>query len=565
MTTSSEEILLQVSNVKHKKGEGTLYVMSERIAFILQGSETVSVSHPYTDIKVQKISSEFKTKVQLQLVFHDNSASTFQFIKPDRSEAMRDRDKVKDELSKLLPKFQKKMNKELEEKNRILSENPALLQLYRDLVITQVISADEFWSQHAPKYAPRNTNNSQHTGVPGNFLVNIKPQVDGCNSVKYNLNYETINCIFKTYPAVRKKHLEYVPNKMSESEFWKKFFESHYFHKDRINMGSNDIFSECAKFDEQELKKELKTLDNDSLVNLNSMEDVDMDEGYGLSNDDFIKTSNLIHESIIKRFNQHSINVLKASKLYSSSSLNDKTTSSISNSNNETKNGTPKKHDVPNGNSDNSTSAKKMRVLDKINYEDLNPSCSNSSDQEQNNLKLTKVEQFANNLTKCSDTSNKTFKMKAANTIREQVANDVLKWSKQTFISPMNPSVAVQALGELTPGGSLMKGLLDDSQSGQLLPSDVSKELQNLYMALGELLRHFWACFPPTTPTLEEKLIRTHEALRRFHSVKLKPFEDSVLREHSHLNQISSHLTLMLTSAYTKFSSWHCRRKPHPS
>ena len=110
MTTFSEDVLLQISNVKHKKGEGTLYVMNERIAFILQGSETVSVSHLYTDIKMQKISSEFKTKVQLQLVFHDNSTSTFQFIKPDRAEAMRDRDKVKDLLSKLLPKFQKKVN-----------------------------------------------------------------------------------------------------------------------------------------------------------------------------------------------------------------------------------------------------------------------------------------------------------------------------------------------------------------------------------------------------------------------------------------------------------------------
>lgn len=556
MTTFSEDVLLQVSNVKHKKGEGTLYVMNERIAFILQGSETVSVSHLYTDIKMQKISSEFKTKVQLQLVFHDGSASTFQFIKPDRSEAMRDRDKVKDLLFKLLPKFQKKVNKELEEKNRILSENPALLQLYRDLVITQVITPEEFWSQHAPKYAPRNVNNNQNTGVPGNFLVNIKPEVDGCNSVKYNLNYETINCIFKTYPAVRKKHLEYVPNKMTESEFWKKFFESHYFHKDRINLGANDIFSECAKYDEQELKKEVKTLDNNSLVNLNAIEDVDIAEGYGLS-DDTTKTHNLIHESIIKRFNQHSINVLKTSKMHSSACDNNKPHS------NNFEKGIAKKHDLPNGNCD-TTNSKKSRIMEKIRYEDLGE-INSANEIEHSNLKLSKVEQFANDLSKNFRSDNKSIKLKRVSLMKEQISNDVQKWAKQTHITPINPSVAVQALGELTPGGSLMKGLLDDSQSTQILPADVSKDLKNLYLALGELLRHFWACFPPTTPTLEEKLIRTHDALRRFHSVKLKPFEDTVLREHSHLNQISSHLTLMLNSAYTKFSSWHCRRKPHPS
>ncbi|KAK7582157.1 hypothetical protein V9T40_013602 [Parthenolecanium corni] len=559
MTTFSEDVLLQVGNVKHKKGEGTLYVMNERIAFILQGSETVSVSHLYTDIKMQKISSEFKTKVQLQIVFHDGNTSTFHFIKPDRAEGMRDRDRVKDLLSKLLPKFQKKVNKELEEKNRILSENPALLQLYRDLVITQVITPDEFWSQHAPKYTPRNANNNQSTGVPGNFLVNIKPQVDGCNSVKYNLNYETINCIFKTYPAVRKKHLEYVPNKLSESEFWKKFFESHYFHKDRINLAASDIFSECAKYDEQELRKEVKKLDDDSLVNLGTIDDVDVNEGYGLL-DDSSKTTNMIHESIIKRFNQHSINVLKASRGHSSAS--DSNSAHIQN--NVDKTGL-KKHNLPNGNSDTAVSCKKSRIMDKIMYEDLCTDAGDNTENESTNLKLMKVEQFANDLTKCSRSDNKNSKLKVANAMREQVSVDVLKWSKEHNILPMNPSIAVQALGELTPGGKLMKGLMDDSQAGQTLPAEVSKELQNLYLALGELLRHFWACFPPTTAALEDKLIRTHDALRRFHTVKLKPFEDTMLREHSHLNQISSHLILMLNSAYTKYSSWHCRRKPHPS
>lgn len=561
MTTFSEDVLLQVSNVKHKKGEGTLYVMNERIAFILAGSETVSVSHLYTDIKMQKISSEFKTKVQLQLVFHDGNTTIFHFIKPDRAEAMRDRDKVKDVLFKLLPKFQKKVNKELEEKNRILSEKPALLQLYRDLVITQVITAEEFWSQHASKYVPRNANNNQNVGVPGNFLVNIKPQVDGCNSVKYNLNFETINCIFKTYPAVRKKHIEYVPNKLSEAEFWKKFFESHYFHKDRINLATSDIFSECAKYDEQELRKEAKKLDADSLINLGTIDDIDASEGHGLV-DDSSKTTNMIHESIIKRFNQHSINVLRASRGQSSTvdgggahTLNnvDKTTS--------------KKHHLPNGNCDTNgvISCKKSRIIDKITYEDLSTDVAENGESESTNLKLTKVEQFANDLTKCGRVDNKNSKLKMANSIREQVSAEVLKWSKEQQILPMNPSVAVNALGELTPGGKLMKGLMDDSQTGQILLAEVSKELQNLYLALGELLRHFWACFPPTTPALEEKLIRTHEALRRFHTVKLKPFEDSMLREHSHLNQISSHLILMLNSAYTKYSSWHCRRKPHPS
>lgn len=82
--TSSEDVLLQVGPVRHKKGDGTLYVMSQHVAFILNSSDTVAISHHYRDIKMQKISSEFKNKVQLQLVFHDETISLFQFTNPER-------------------------------------------------------------------------------------------------------------------------------------------------------------------------------------------------------------------------------------------------------------------------------------------------------------------------------------------------------------------------------------------------------------------------------------------------------------------------------------------------
>lgn len=55
MTTSSEEILLQVGQVRYKKGDGTLYVMSERLAWMLDHRDTVTVSHRYTDIKSESL------------------------------------------------------------------------------------------------------------------------------------------------------------------------------------------------------------------------------------------------------------------------------------------------------------------------------------------------------------------------------------------------------------------------------------------------------------------------------------------------------------------------------
>lgn len=46
-----------------------------------------------------------------------------------------------------------------------------LLQLYRDLVITQVISSEEFWSQHAAEYTQAKKSQRQEIGVNSAFLV----------------------------------------------------------------------------------------------------------------------------------------------------------------------------------------------------------------------------------------------------------------------------------------------------------------------------------------------------------------------------------------------------------
>lgn len=46
-----EEIKLVVEHVKHKKIEGTLYVMGERIAWMSKQKNASTVSHNYVDIK----------------------------------------------------------------------------------------------------------------------------------------------------------------------------------------------------------------------------------------------------------------------------------------------------------------------------------------------------------------------------------------------------------------------------------------------------------------------------------------------------------------------------------
>lgn len=100
------------------------------------------------------------------MVLHDGNTSTFHFVNRQGQPAMlADRDKVKELLQQLLPNFKRKVDKDLEDKNRILVENPNLLQLYKDLVITKVLTSDEFWATHAKDHALKKMGKSQEIGM----------------------------------------------------------------------------------------------------------------------------------------------------------------------------------------------------------------------------------------------------------------------------------------------------------------------------------------------------------------------------------------------------------------
>uniref|UniRef100_A0A3Q1CT01 General transcription factor IIH subunit 1 n=1 Tax=Amphiprion ocellaris TaxID=80972 RepID=A0A3Q1CT01_AMPOC len=319
MASLSEEVLLVVKKVRQRKQDGTLYLMAERVAWGPEGKDRFTVSHLYADIRCQKISPDGKAKIQLQLVLHTGESTTFHFA--NESSALKDRDATKELLQQLLPKFKKKANKELEEKNRMLQEDPVLFQLYKDLVVSQVISAEEFWANRLGginNTDPAVVNNKQEVGISGAFLADIRPQTDGCNGLRYNLTADIIESIFRTYPAVKQKYSENVPHNLTEKEFWTRFFQSHYFHRDRINTGTQDIFSECAKQDEKGLKSLVIQGVKNPLVDLLSLEDKTLDEGYGICTT-LPSTSNAnktVKESsnsaIIKRFNHHSAMVLAA-------------------------------------------------------------------------------------------------------------------------------------------------------------------------------------------------------------------------------------------------------------
>jgi len=568
MSRSAEDILLQVAHVKYKKNEGMLYVMGERIAWMMSNrSDKFAVNHKYADIKTQKISAEGKAKIQLQLLLHDGSSTTFHFVDPHGAPAqLKAREDVKQYLLQLLPKFKKKVNKELEEKNKKLSENPGLLQLYKDLVITGILSADEFWEQHsksasggavggkAKAAAASKAMHAQDTGVSVGFLDDIKPKADGANGLKYNLTHDIMQSIFKTYPAVKRKHLENVPNKMSEHEFWTKFFQSHYFHRDRLHGQVKDIFTECAKDDENRIKAQLKDGGvKEAVANLDEFSDITTDEHFGGgsnvpgstggSGSFQTKSNNVVHQNIIKRFNRHSIMVMNVGQPDAAAAVTSSATSKAG----------AEASDVTTTQPTNSDATKK-RLLEKTRYDDLD----REPPQKKAALNLSKTDRYLNGPTPATslNVSALDLNIDDVNNWKRGFLGSLARWRHEGDCREvLSARSAVSALNDLSPGGALMKGARQELMAEQY-PDSVIKDLKLLYGSLSELLRHFWACFPPTTPQLQEKVGKMHDTLKKFQQVKVRSFENELVRQYTSGPRITNHLNQLLAVADKKFNTW---------
>ncbi|KAM8939095.1 general transcription factor IIH subunit 1 [Pelodytes ibericus] len=542
MATSSEEVLLIVKKVRQKKQDGALYLMAERMAWAPEGKDRFAVSHLYGDIKCQKISPDGKAKVQLQLVLHAGETTNFHFS--NESTAIKERDAVKELLQQLLPKFKRKANKELEEKNRMLKDDPVLFQLYKDLVVSQVISAEEFWANRLSLNSLDSavSNSKQDVGISAAFLADVRPQTDGCNGLRYNLTSDIIESIFRTYPAVKLKYAENVPHNMTEKEFWTRFFQSHYFHRDRLNTGAKDLFSECAKMDEKGLKSIVSQGVKNPMLDLLSLEDKCLDEGYGgsafasTSNSKSIKENS--NAAIIKRYNHHSARVLAAG-LQREEAQNDQNSETSS----------------TDGNSKDSDffqpPLKKVKLQEAIEYEDLGQ----TNGVKPISLNLKKSDRYYHGPTPILSQQYATSQdiINSFHSIKMQMENYVPRLTQV-----LSSSAASSTISSLSPGGALMQGGAQQAIN-QMVPNDIQSELKHLYVAVGELLRHFWSCFPVNTPFLEEKVTKMRNNLERFQVTKLCPFQERVRKQYLSTN-ITSHLEEMLQTAYNKFHTWQSRR-----
>uniref|UniRef100_A0A0K0FZG0 General transcription factor IIH subunit 1 (inferred by orthology to a human protein) n=1 Tax=Strongyloides venezuelensis TaxID=75913 RepID=A0A0K0FZG0_STRVS len=321
-----KEIRIRLAHESSKSpGEpGIFEVWTNGVKYIFNDTlETHFVD--YGDVTGIRVSPPSKSRVMLQIKHKDNAKQvTFIFVKPgaDKIELQEIRDGARSVIHQSFIRYKKykseksKRTSQLSElhetvKSKILDEDKFMNSIYSVLVKEKYLSPADFWEDHLKNAL---LNKEENQGVSSGFLGAISQSEDK-EGVTLNLSLEIINAIFKTYPAVERKHLEMVPQDISEQEFWARFFKSHYFHRDKDSSNApdakDDIFKDCIEIDEKDMSKivaqcvsangnrGIDNEDNFGVLSPNTNEEVDPKNGIS-KNKMLIKRCNYLSERIIK-------------------------------------------------------------------------------------------------------------------------------------------------------------------------------------------------------------------------------------------------------------------------
>lgn len=565
----SESIVFQIEHVSSRKdGSGTLFALSNRLLWSPNDTKNQkSVSIEFHDVKVQKISPDGKSKIQLQICLCNGDAVTFHFTSdkgPERQ--LEDREKVKEFLQQKMAQVNIKLNGELETKQKILQENKHLFTLYKELVTTSIITPDEFWKSCAKdelsKSNAEQDKSQQKIGVSSGFLSDVT-KADGCNGVKLNLTTDIIESVFRTYPSVKTKFSQCVPHEMSEKEFWTKFFQSQYFHRDRHGKQAQatpkEFFADCLKLDNEDIDLQLEA----AKLNKRTIQEIDDDRGLAASQDldDDVrgKTRNQANAELIRKFNYRSSRVLSACLQRADADVDARSKSSLMSLGAL----------LPSTSNDvrNPMQNKRIRLLDSQELTDGQDDPLSQESTSGSALKLARSEKYQICGDRATGDTVANEETKTGTLNAHLNANSVGKWRRKVQQLAAT-GLSARNLGDdcdhIFDSDASYAALLDLSavsnssdSASEKLPKPLVDEVRNIYVASNELLRHFWSCFPTSTVEHEQKLVKMHETLHKFCNTRLKLCSDQ-LSSHWSIGgvEIVRHLKAMFNAAFAKYDVW---------
>ncbi|KAG0367617.1 RNA polymerase II transcription factor B subunit 1 [Gamsiella multidivaricata] len=344
---------------------------NRRLAWVPDGGLAPTISIKHDDIKGLFVSAETAAKVMIKIVE----------IKPDTSHAfvftsgnaVKERNDFKDRLSTILAERQIRANvaaggtgsngglssgggspvisdasapgtpkasaqsrmgpggvrrglngsgpsAELKARFELLKQNKELAMLHKELVMGKHVTEEEFWESRKHLLRNKTAMDQQQKGQSSAWL-DLKPETGESNDVKYVMTPQVIHSVCQQYPSIKRAYDNFVPDKLSEAEFWKRYFQSRFFHRSRSGRGANepddDIFDKALEEDEEETKSAPKRIKLDHINMLVDLSTTEEDHFESYTTPDSTMAAGKTKESkeampLIRRFNRYAQRVLNS-------------------------------------------------------------------------------------------------------------------------------------------------------------------------------------------------------------------------------------------------------------
>lgn len=457
---------------------------------------------------------------------------------------------------------------EMERRIKLLREDSELQKLHKQFVLSGVLTEAEFWATRK-KLLDGNTSRTskQRVGFKSAMISDLKPLTDGrTNRVTFNLTPEIIHQIFAEKPAVHQAFLNFVPNKMTEKDFWNKYCRAEYLHCTR-----NTVAAAAEAAEDEELAVFLKHDDilaseaRRKIRRVDPTLDMEADQGddymhlpdHGIFRDGSKEIIDPQYEqyrrTLSQDLNRHAAVVLEGRPI--DVELEDTRTvaEALAKS---------KRVEAANEKSDGSVTRERLERISRMTeIEDL---------QAPRDLPFAALcikdprdyfdSQQANALKTLGDTLAGSKQIKCSLSTQEAYGSlrGFISEIKSVGLSDpiVKPDIALKVLNGLTQNISSTKFHLGKNPQESVLdrlPIITKEELLHHWTSIQELLRHFWSSYPITTTYLYTKASRLKDAMSQIYP-KLQEIKESVQSDFRH--QVSLLVQPMLQALDAAFAHY---------
>ncbi|KAK2457333.1 BSD domain (BTF2 transcription factor, Synapse-associated protein and DOS2-like protein) [Trifolium repens] len=411
---------------------------------------------------------------------------------------------------------------------KLLQENSKLQKLHKELVASGKITESEFWATKKKLLDQDESRKlKQRIGFKNSLIFDTKPTSDGrINQVKFQLTPEIKYQIFSLKPAVHQAFLNWVnTKKMSEVDFWNKYFKAEYIHSTK-----NTIAAAAEAAEDEDLAVFLKDdeiLENEARKKVRRVDptlDMEADQGddythlpdHGIFRDGSKETSEaqntLYRRTLLQDLNRQSEVVLEG-KTLDIDMEHPRTLAEVLAQRKQESDGVIEE--------ERRNRISKMAQIEDLQAQDDHPFAPLSIkdprdyfDSQQANAVKTLDDSLAGKETlRCNLSSEQVY-----GSLRKSISNIKAEGLKDPLLSP---EVALKVLSGLTKNISSTKSNLGKSSQESvldILPNTIKEKLLDHWVCSQELLRHFWSSYPVTTQSLVNKARRLKDAISQIDS-----------------------------------------------